>query len=304
MLWYAEESEAGNRGIDEKKKTNSLKDDLVAMSRALAKTQINWSLEERKLFFMCLTKIRWNKAGNNNVVELDKKEIVDALNLKLDSNVRGYYLREAFRKLALHSEVSWTDPKDKEVWEDGFLITGRRSTKGKIYVTINPYFMPHLENLVSRTSFLTYWTTDVYGFKSKFAMLLFEELRMRYDTRYLTNVRSYTTKQLKDIFGLAKEDYVRKNGSFDRSNFEKYTLDKAIEEINQTQMMSIICIGKKKNGQDCFYEKVKKNGFVAGYKLRYVVRPRQMQDIEPDDIVSIQEDGQIDGQMSLFDLQK
>lgn len=280
-LYFDEKSLPGNRPRETK---NSLVDEMTAVSRSLAKTQIKWSPEEKKLFIMCLTQINWSEGGNSNVIELDKEEITDALGLKLDSSGRSKYLREAFRKLARDSEVHWTDPNDAEIWSDDFLILGRRSTRGKIFVTINPVFMPHLENLVKNTPYLTIWSTDVYGFKSRFSFALFEELRLHYDTRYITNYRTYSTKQLKEIFGLGRDDYMRPKdkGGFDRANFEKRALDVAIEEINRTKMMQILPNGSNSKGNMVFYKKHKKNGYVTGYEFKYFVKTKMMPNIVQD----------------------
>ena len=53
-LYFDENSLPGNRPIETK---NSVVDEMTAVSRSLAKTQINWSPEEKKLFIMCLTQI-------------------------------------------------------------------------------------------------------------------------------------------------------------------------------------------------------------------------------------------------------
>ena len=45
--------------------SNSLSNQIVAISKSLANTQIQRTLEQRKLFYMCLTKIDWRKDGNN-----------------------------------------------------------------------------------------------------------------------------------------------------------------------------------------------------------------------------------------------
>lgn len=253
---------------------NSLNNSLVAISKSLAKTQMCWTVEQKKLFTMCLTKIAWGKSGNNNVVELNKREVIEALGLKIDSHNQSTYLRKAFQELARNSEVHWTDPEDKNVWEDDFLITRRRSTRGSIFVTFNPYFMPHIENLAK--SYITFLSDDIYNFKSKFTFALFEELRLHCDTRR-TNYRTYSTKELKDLFGLSKDDYMS-GGRFDRYNFEKRVLDRAIEEINQSKMMSIYpSIGNHitKSGTMKLYEKIKKNGSIVGYRFKYVVRTKQ-----------------------------
>ena len=282
-LYFDENSLPGNRTIEAK---NSVVDEMTAVSRSLAKTQINWSPEEKKLFIMCLTQINWAKGGNSNVIELDKREIIEALGIQIDAHLQSHYLREAFRKLARDSEVHWTDPNDKEIWSDDFLILGRRSTRGKIFVTVNPVFMPHLENLVKNTPYLTIWSTDVYGFKSRFSFALFEELRLRYDARYTTNYRTYSTKQLKDLFGLGKDDYMRpkEKGGFNRNLFEKRVLDVAVSEINRTQMMQILPNGTNSKGKPLCYKKAKKNGFVTGYEFKYFLKTRIMpNEIHEDD---------------------
>ena len=256
-------------------KSNSLQNQIVAMSKALARSQINWTLEQRKLFAMCLSKIAWRQNNNSNVIELDKREIIEVLGLKLSTRYQSEYLRNAFRKLAANSEVHWTNPDDRNEWEDDFLIYKRRSTKGKIEVTFNPTFMPHLENLAQ--SYVTFLTDDIYGFKSTFSYILFHELRLNCDTRK-TNWRTYTTKQLKDLFGLGKEDYMRKDGKFDRYSFEKKVIDTAIEEINRTEMIKILPFTESeaspKNPNKC-YEKIKKSGLVAGYRFKYWVKTSQ-----------------------------
>ena len=48
-LYFDENSLPGNRTIEAK---NSVVDEMTAVSRSLAKTQINWSPEEKKLFIM------------------------------------------------------------------------------------------------------------------------------------------------------------------------------------------------------------------------------------------------------------
>lgn len=282
-LYFDENSLPGNLPIEAK---NSVVDEMTAVSRSLAKTQINWSPEEKKLFIMCLTQINWAKGGNSNVIELDKREIIEALGIQIDAHLQSHYLREAFRKLARDSEVHWTDPNDQEIWSDDFLILGRRSTRGKMYVTINPVFMPHLENLIKNTPYLTIWSTDVYGFKSRFSFALFEELRLHYDARYTTNYRTYSTKQLKDLFGLGKDDYMRpkEKGGFNRNLFEKRVLDVAVSEINRTQMMHILPNGTNSKGKPLFYKKTKKNGFVTGYEFKYFLKTRIMpNEIHEDD---------------------
>ena len=41
------------------------------------------------------------------------------------------------------------------------------------------------------------------------------------------------------MFGFSKDDYCKKDGKFDRNNFEKYTIEVAIKEINQNTRMKV-----------------------------------------------------------------
>lgn len=261
-MLYPEENQIV--GFKLKKPENSLQNRMVAMAKSLAKAQIKWTANQKKLFIMVLTKIDWSKSGNSNVVELDKNEIIDALKLNINASDKSIYLRNEFRKLATNSFVSWTSKEDRDIWEDGFLFVKWGSSRNKMNITINQDYMPLLENLVGTYQFLTMWSNDMYSFKSKFSFALFEELRMNYDNRYFTNERDYTTKQLKELFGLTKDDYMNgSSGKFDRFNFEKYTLNVAMEEINAGEMMKIINV-----------EKIKKNGRVIAYRIRYTVKTR------------------------------
>jgi hypothetical protein len=261
-MLYPEENQIV--GFKLKKPENSLQNRMVAMAKSLAKAQIKWTANQKKLFIMVLTKIDWSKSGNSNVVELDKNEIIDALKLNINASDKSIYLRNEFRKLATNSFVSWTSKEDRDIWEDGFLFVKWGSSRNKMNITINQDYMPLLENLVGTYQFLTMWSNDMYSFKSKFSFALFEELRMNYDNRYFTNERDYTTKQLKELFGLTKDDYMNgSSGKFDRFNFEKYTLNVAMEEINAGEMIKIIKI-----------EKIKKNGRVMAYRILYTVKTR------------------------------
>lgn len=253
-------------------KGNSLQNKIIAISRSLARSQINWTLEQRKLFAMCLSKIAWKQTTNSCEIVLEKNEIIKTLGLKVDSNHQSQYLRTAFRKLKDNSRISWTDPEDKAIWEDGDLIRRVRSTKGQIIVLFDDYYMPNLEGLAQ--NYVTFLTDDIYGFKSTFSYILFHELRLHCDTRK-TNWREYTTDQLKALFGLKSTDYVRKDGTFDRYSFEKKVLDVAIEEINKTEMIKILPFKESeaspKKPNKC-YEKLKKYGYVRAYRFKFWVK--------------------------------
>lgn len=262
---------------------NSLYNRMVAVGKALMRASKDMSMTEYKVLMMALTKMNWAKGDQTNVVELDKIEVCEVLRLNYDGSDRSRELRKIFQALVKHSFVEM-DGEDKEEWDDGFLLTRMRSTRGSILLYFGEQFMPLLTDLMKDKDFVTIWANDIYKFNSVYSYLLFEELRLHSDTSK-TNWRTYSTKQLKELFGIPKDGkgsymhYSKKDGKevFDRSNFEKYVLDMAIEEINKGQMVKILPIpdsAEAKKGK-C-YEKVKRNGYVAGYMFKYWVRTRTM----------------------------
>ena len=78
----------------------------------------------------------------------------------------------------------------------------------------------------------------------------------------LTNVDylgiDYSTRQLKMMFGLSIDDYMR-DGHFDRYNFEKITINRAVKEINE----------KSKCIKNLTYRKVKKGNRIQYYLFSY-----------------------------------
>lgn len=63
-----------------------------------------------------------------------------------------------------------------------------------------------------------------------------------------------TTKELKELFGMTKDDYVYK-GAFNRALFERKSIDVAVQDINEKSK----CINNLR------YEKKKKGNRVQGY---------------------------------------
>ena len=275
-LYLAENYEVVTRPIE----CNSLENQMVAMGKALMRAKKQMTLEERKLLIMALTKIKWSKKENPMEVVLSKIEVAEVLNWKYDASERSRYIRKLAANLMRHSLIQ-IDGTDKDEWDDGFLVPRFRSTKGDVHIFFAEQFRPLLENLTKDKDFVTIWANDIYGFNSIYAYLLFEELRLHCDTSK-TNWRTYSTKQLKDLFGIPKDgkgsymhyDKAKGKDVFDRSNFEKKVLDVAIEEINRGQMLHIqpfVGMEATVAKPNKLYAKIKKNGFVSGYQFKYVV---------------------------------
>ena len=247
-----------------------LHDQIIAMDNTLTKKATKFSVEEQRLFYITLASIKPDQKGNE--IEIDKKAMFDMLGFKS----HHYYsrIRGMFKKLAM---ASWIEFGDDEIFDDGFLISAIRTTKKKVYVTIAAKYIPLLIQL--QPGFTRLLSDDAISFKSKFSMIIYQQL-MRWSTKGVFGV---TTKELKGLFGMTKDDYVDpKTGRFNRTRFEQRTIDLAVQDINEKSK----CIRNRR------YEKKKKGNRVQGYVFYYdyvdpnEFRPNYTKAIESDRTVN------------------
>ena len=222
-----------------------LHEQIIAMDNTLTKKATKFSVDEQRLFYITLASIKPNQKGNE--IEIDKKAMIDILGF----TSRDVYsrIRPMFKKLAM---ASWIEFGDDEIFDDGFLISAIRTTKKKVYVTIADKYIPLLIELAP--GFTRLLSDDAISFKSKFSMLIYQQL-MRWSHKGCFGA---TTKELKKMFGMSKEDYVY-NGKFNRQMFEQRTIDLAVQDINE----------KSKCIRNLRYEKKKKGSRVQGYVFYY-----------------------------------
>jgi plasmid replication initiation protein len=245
-----------------------LHEQIIAMDNTLTKKATKFSVDEQRLFYITLASIKPNQKGNE--IEIDKKAMIDILGF----TSRDVYsrIRPMFKKLAMSS---WIEFGDDEIFDDGFLISAIRTTKKKVYVTIADKYIPLLIELAP--GFTRLLSDDAISFKSKFSMLIYQQL-MRWSHKGCFGA---TTKELKKMFGMSKEDYVY-NGKFNRQMFEQRTIDLAVQDINE----------KSKCIRNLRYEKKKKGSRVQGYVFYYdyvdpnEFRPNYTKAIESDRTVN------------------
>lgn len=220
----------------------NLHDQIIAMDNTLTQKATKFTVEEQRLFYIILASIKPDQKGNE--IEIDKKAMIDMLGF----TSRDVYsrIRPMFIKLIRNSMISFTE--SEEIWQDGLLFTKVRTTKKKVYVTVDQEYIPLLIKL--QPGFTRLLSDDAISFKSKFSMLIYQQL-MRWSHK---GVFGATTKELKDLFGMTKDDYVY-NGKFNRQMFEQRTIDVAIQDINEKSK----CINNLK------YEKKKKGNRIQGY---------------------------------------
>lgn len=222
-----------------------LHEQIIAMDNTLARKSTKFTVEEQRLFYITLASIRPDQKGNEIV--MSKKSIIDMLGF--ESSASYSRLRPMFVKLMKNSLISFGDD---EIWSDGFLFSKVRSTKRNIIITVDQDYIPLLIELAP--GFTRLLSDDAISFKSKFSMLLYQQF-MRLNNQGNYGV-GFTTKELKELFGMTKDDYVNgKTGRFDRYNFEKKTIDVAVHDINEKSK----CISNLR------YEKRKKGNRIQGY---------------------------------------
>lgn len=226
--------------MDEK---NTLQTQIIAMSNTLVAKATRFTADTQKLFYVALASINYG-VNENNEVEIDKEELFQLLDIT--NSHRHADLRKNLEKLVFSSFVKFGDG---EIFRDGFLLTGYHTTRKKAYIQIHSYFLPLVKELAGNYTRLL--NDDVVSFDSKFSMMLYQLLMKNNDYRDT----KLTTKELKELFGLSVDDYVY-DGKFNRTLFEKKTVNFAVDEINKKSR----CISNLK------YEKVKRP---TGQRIAY-----------------------------------
>ena len=233
---------------------NSLQNQVIKMSNTLAEKSTHFSVVQQKLFYISLAALK-NGTNSDNEVIIDKKDLFDYLGLAQDTS-RWTTLRYQLKKLRYNSEIEFSDG---DHFDDGQLITGARSCKDGVHIRFDPYYLPLIQELAN--NYVRLLDDDVVSFCSKYSMMLYQNLLK--DKWKLTNVDylgiDYSTRQLKMMFGLSKDDYVKKDGHFNRTTFENRTIDIAVKDINE----------KSKCIQNLRYEKVKKGNRVQYYLFTF-----------------------------------
>lgn len=247
---------------------------VVAISKSFAKVLPKWSQVEVKLFFAMLERLNWRDPDNGNVVVLRNEDLHKRIGWHEhgSGNLRQFskYILKILDQMKISSNIKVQDINRKtgdKTTISGLLFYHVEGNTEYTVVVFNSKFMRLLENLLKTQNYFTYWISDIYALRSKHAQnLYFELIEKSKNFKGEEQSVDFTTKQLKNIFGLTKESYMDKDG-FNRSKFEKRTIDKAIEEILNCKLIELIPF---KDGK--FYQKIKNGKFVDKYNFKYRIR--------------------------------
>ncbi len=241
---------------------------MIAVSKVFARAIKQMNLLEWKTFVYALTNIRWNDT-NKRKVHLNKWSLVERLGLKSDENHISGDLKRAIGDLWKHSSLEF-NAKDGS-WENGCFITRVRVYRDYVLIVFEEDYMALFEELDKEKNYITLWSEDLFKMTSERSILFYESLRLHSDTRK-TNTRIYGVKDLKTLFDIPKDgkgSYMRKDGHFDRTAFEKFVINPLCDDLAKCEMIKLNILEDGKP-----YRKIKEHGRVRGYEFSWDVSDR------------------------------
>lgn len=217
--------------------------EIVKMDNTLVKKTTLFNVDETKLFFIALASIQ--KDQKSNIIRISKTETKKILNYESD----GFYskIRKRFEEMMKKSFIRFGSDEERN---DGFLFTNIKSDRNYIYLKVSEDYFDLLIHVVSNFTLL--WLKDLVSFKSKYSVILYQNL-IRLKNKDEDGV-VFSTRGLKEIFDLDKDSYCS-NGKFNRYEFDRNVVNVAVNEIN-------VRANEIKNVR---YDKLKKNRRVIGY---------------------------------------
>lgn len=221
---------------------------MVYYANELARKYSKFSLEEQKVLHIIFSKIKPYEK-NLTTFKLNKLDFFN----KLELESKDRYSR--YRKL-VHGLInkSFFEVIDEQGGQRVGVVIFDSYWKPKepyFEVSLNPNFMPYLEQLVK--DYTKIELSSILKLKSKHSLTLYKFICSWTDDNKKINKRYITTKDLKDLFGLNSNDYVC-NEKFRRYDFERETINIAIREINFKTNISIEFKKNKKGNRVLNYE--------------------------------------------------
>ncbi|WP_174479965.1 replication initiation protein [Spiroplasma endosymbiont of Danaus chrysippus] len=227
---------------------NNYDDLTVYYANELARKYCKFTLEEQKVLHLIFSQI--NPYGKNPITfKLNKLDFFNKLELESKNRYPRY--RKLVHSLINKSLFEITDEKGGV--RIGVVIFDSYWKPKEAYfeISLNPNFMPYLEQLVREYTKLQ--LDSILKLKSKHSLTLYKFLCSWTDENKKINQRYITTKDLKELLGLSIDDYVYK-GKFNRADFERKTINLSLSEINEKTDLIIKLIKNYKNGKVQNYE--------------------------------------------------
>lgn len=214
-----------------------------------------WLDEEITLFYTVLEEV--NNRDCNNWVILDKQTLLAKLGLEDNADKLSQLLRLLMRN------SNYNLPGDTASdWEEVFLITKVKVTDDKVKIQFDKECGTLSEELAAY--FADPIINKVKHFKSRYAVALYKDLMKNYTKSNTVLSKAYLIKDLKSLFGLDDEVYMRKTEKrLDVNAFKSRTLDYAVKDINADSVYSGMYI----EAVTAFKEYNATAGFVVSFRF-------------------------------------
>ena len=235
---------------------------LIAVSRIFARARKEMSLAEQKTFIYALSFFKFTEKADTNVVYLDKKTLGRITGIKANSDHFSGNLFAQIRELPRHSYIEFKD-EDKKIFDSGAMITRVTMLKNRVRIKFEEEYLKLFTGLTP--GYITMWSSDIFQMQSIRSLQFYEYLRQCTDTRLDVNNIGLGVRAIKELLGIPKDgdgSYMRDNGSFDRTNFEKYVIQPICEDLKTCKMINLVA---QPDGK--MYEKVKRGRRVLGYRF-------------------------------------
>lgn len=239
-------------------------ENLFAVSRIFSRARKQMNLPELKAFTYALANLKFTESNSNKLL-LDKKTLAAIVGVNSDPNHLSEDLKRSIGQLPLHSHIE-IDDADLDFYESGVVVTSLRMYKKRVCITLNPDYMPLFSKL--EKNYLTMWSGDIYKMKSERSIIFYELLRENTDSRIEINEATIGIKKFKELFHIpesGKGSYMRENSGFNRYEFERKVIDPICADLSKSKMITLLVMPDGK-----YYEKIKQNGRVRGYKFFWV----------------------------------
>ena len=238
-----------------KKNRNSLDTMQLKLHNQMARTLARFDEPEHaKLFLISLGTLL---KSSDNIAHISKIELFDKLNVpREDKNKHKRYF-DMFNSMRKRTEFDITIDEDTQI--AGNIISLVKRTRNEYLIKFEEEITPTLKELKGQYTLL--YIDSIMQFKSSYSITLYNYLLSWHNKSYKINKQWLSTKQLKELFGLSEDDYMRSDGTFGRTMFEKKTIQVAVNEIIKAGYMHI-----------CWYKaKDKLTKKVIAYVFEFVV---------------------------------
>ena len=251
---------------------------LFAVSRIFARARKNMSLGELKALAHVLKHIRFKDSPqkNSDTVYVGLYELAGKIGVNSDREHLRSDVFRVIRDMRIHSNIDIAD-KDRKYFDSGAFIRRVTISGDKVRFVFEKDYLRLFMGL--EKDFLTFWADDISKMSSKRSVQFYEFLRQITDGSKTEYEVLLGVRKLKEMFDIPKDgphSYMRKNGGFDRTNFEKSVIIPICEDLEKCDMIRLLVEGEEvadgeegKKIKKVYYKKEKVGRKVIGYRFHW-----------------------------------